>query len=663
MSTRRIAISLVIASLLVFAGPARADDDVKARIAAAGDAEKYHSDLVVVLDAKDVRVRPNGIGTARNHRIVKILRDGGIRRESTQILPFDPDTNRLDLIAIRIHRQDGSTDEIATSDCAIQPQTAWGIFWGTKQYLIDLPDLQVGDAVETITEMTGFNVAYLGDKEDDQHNYYGDVLQPPVPGHWHDEADWWVSFPTIEKRYSVLMPKDMPLQYEVYNGELRTAVTLEGDQIRYVFEKEDIEPLSGEPRMEEWPNVACKLLLATLPTWEDKARWLYEVSEPQFGWDQAIEDKVHEIIAGLKKPEEIYTALNHWVADNVRYAGTSRGMCEGYTIHKSVETFHDRCGVCKDKAGMLVTMLRVAGFDSFLVMTMARQRVDRIPADQFNHAVTCIRWDDGSLKLLDPTWMPNSRDNWSTLEPTQHVVYGLPEGGHLGLSPYFTPEECQATWQARSKLGPGNVLRGELDFNAVGTPEGRIRRTLSTLHPKDRHRWFDRTFQRLSPNAEYSDLRYVDPFDYEGPLKVRCNYEIEDYAVGGDELRMFKLPMLKTVFGDRALYDLFGHTSLDERKYGMELLATRLAVFEETVELPTGWTAGNLPDALHLDGPSASLDFEIEVNGNQLTYTCKLAVKKWTIPPEDYANFKEVIEKFEELSNHMITCEAEGSRA
>ena len=158
------------------------------------DAEKYHSDLVVVLDAKDVRVRPNGIGTARNHRIVKILRDGGIRRESTQILPFDPDTNRLDLIAIRIHRQDGSTDEIATSDCAIQPQTAWGIFWGTKQYLIDLPDLQVGDAVETITEMTGFNVAYLADQGRRRAQLpTAPFSSRPCPGHWHDEAHFWSS--------------------------------------------------------------------------------------------------------------------------------------------------------------------------------------------------------------------------------------------------------------------------------------------------------------------------------------------------------------------------------------------------------------------------------------------------------------------------------------
>jgi hypothetical protein len=63
-----------------------ADDlaDSKARIAAAGDAEKYNADAVVVLDATDVTVRDNGIGIARQHRIVKILRDGAIRSQAVQ---------------------------------------------------------------------------------------------------------------------------------------------------------------------------------------------------------------------------------------------------------------------------------------------------------------------------------------------------------------------------------------------------------------------------------------------------------------------------------------------------------------------------------------------------------------------------------------------------
>ena len=657
---------LFIGILLVGTAPpgALASDDIKDRLAAAGDVEKYNADAVVVLDATDVTVRPNGIGTARRHQVVKILRDPAIRSQAVQVFPFDPNTNRLDLVAVRVHRADGAVVEVPIKDLCLQPQAAGSIFWGTKQYLVPLPRLAIGDAVETISDMTGFNVAYLADNVPEEPNYYGEALKPPVSGHWHDEADFWSNgLPIIEKRYTVRMPKDKPLQYGVYNGELQTTVTLDGDHLVYEFVKQDITPLKGESHMEPWPNVAPKLLLATLPTWEDKSRWLYQVSEPQFEPDDAIRKKVFEIIAGLKTDEEKYTALNHWVAENVRYAGTTRGMCEGYTIHDIKETFHDRCGVCKDKAGMLVGMLRVAGYDSFLVMTMARQRVDPTPADQFNHAVTCIRWPDGSLTLLDPTWMPKCRDNWSTLEPLQHVVYGLPEGKELSQSRYYAPEESQATWRGTSTFDRDGNLSGALDFSACGAPEGRLRRTLSGLHPDDRLAWFDDAFQHLAPNARPANVSFMDPVDFSGPFEIRCEYAADEFALGNDTQRILKLPMMQTVFGNRTLYDLFGDTDSDTRQYGIKLLATRLADIEETVTLPAGWTVADLPEAVDLDGPAAALHFEITARGNKIQYACKLTVKRWLIPPDEYSNFKEVIQKFEELTGPVITCELEGARA
>jgi hypothetical protein len=636
-------------------------DDIQARIAAAGDADKYDANAVVVLDATDVTVQPNGIGIAERQHVVKVLRDAGIRSQAVQRFTYDPLTNNLELIAIRVYRADGSIEEVALDTRADQPQPSHLLFWGSKQFVVAIPRLEVGDAVETISKLTGFNVAYLTEGEEPAVNSLGEVLKPPVPGHWHDEVHFWSSLPVIEKRYTVRVPKDKPLQYEVYNGELRTAVTFDGDHIVHSFTKKDITPFKNESSMEATPNVAPKLLLATLPDWESKGRWLYSVSEPQLEADDAIRAKVAEIIKDCKTDEEKYTALNHWVAENIRYSGTTRGMAEGYTIHDIKETFRDRLGVCKDKAGMLCGMLRVAGFESYTVMTMARQRVDYIPADQFNHCVTCIREPDGSLTLLDPTWMPKCRDNWSKLEPLQDVVYGTPEGVDLSQSPYFPPEVNLATWQATTELDRDNSLKGSLEFTAIGAPEGRLRRTLSGLHPRERHRFFDNTIMRLSPNARMVSVTHTDPVDFSGPMNITADFAAERFAVGDEDWRCLPLPMMKTIFGDRTLYDLLGKTSLDERKYGLRLLATRGARFEETLRLPGDWTVVAKPEPVDLDGPSAALHFEIETTPGQIHYTCELSVKHWTIPPDEYANFKEVMDKFEELSGRTIACQLEAS--
>jgi len=663
-------LSLLVLGLLGQMAVAAADDVIRAKITAAGDATRHKADAVVVLDETDVTVRPSGIGTARSHVVIKILREPAVRTQGVQVFPFDPHTNRLDLLAVRIYRADGRIEDVALDAKIEQPQAAGSIFWGTRQYLVSLPRLAVGDAVEKLSALTGFNVAYLtgvaGEERsgDGECNALGQELRPPVPGHWHDEVHFWTEqYPILEKRYTVRVPRDKPLQYEVYNGELRPAVLVDGDQVVYSFEKKNLAPMTREPGMEPWPNVGPKLLLATLPSWEDKARWLYEVTEPQLTADDAIRAKVAEIIRDCRTDEEKYTALNHWVAENIRYAGTSRGMCEGYTIHDIKETFHDRCGVCKDKAGMLVGMLRVAGFDAYLVMTMARQRVDRVPADQFNHAVTCIRNPDGSLILLDPTWMPKSRDNWSTLEPQQHVVYGLPEGGGLAQSPDFPPEANQAHWRATSVIDVHGALRGQLEFTANGAPETRLRRGLAALPPDQRNELFEEAFARLSPLARVSEILYTDPVDFRDAIRIACRYEVDGFVLGHSDRRRLALPMLRAVFGERILNDLFGHTFTGERKYGLQLRATRLAVFEESITLPPGWTVTRTPDPIAVDGPAASLSFEASSAPERLEYVCRLTVKRWIVPPEEYANFREVIERFEQLAGPVVIVEVEDSHA
>lgn len=640
---------------------ARTDDtvaDAKARLARAGGPDQYKANALVVLDETDIEVKDSGIGVATRRKIVKILRESAIRVHAVQRFEYDPLTNNLELIAIRVYRADGRVENVPLDARVDEPRPAHMIYWGGKQFVVTLPRLAVGDAYETISRLTGFNVAYLAGDET-PCNALGQPLRPPLPGHWHDEVHFWSSLPVIEKRYSVRISARKPLQFKVYNGELETSVKLDGDHLVYTFVKKDIAPHPSEPAMEPAPNVFCKLLLATVPDWPTKGRWLHSVSEPQLKADDAIRKKVAEIIKGCKTDEEKYTALNHWVAENVRYAGTTRGMSEGYTIHDIKETFRDRCGVCKDKAGMLCGMLRVAGFEAYTVMTMARQRVDDIPADQFNHCVTCIRTKDGKLILLDPTWMPKSRDNWSTLEPLQHVVFGTPEGEPLRQSPYFPPKDNLAQWTVTTTISPDNDLSGSLRFTSCGAPEGRLRRTLAGLPPAERTTYFDRSVQRVAANAQAGRVRFTDPDDFSRPMNIELDWTAGGYALGDGAVRAFRLPGLQTILGDRTLYDLAGKTRLARRKFGIRLLATRLAKIEETLRLPAGWKPEHLPEPVELDGPSASLRFAIDAKPGRIHYTCELAIKHWLIPADEYANFKNVMDTYDKLTHTMVVCKLE----
>ncbi len=169
------------------------------------------------------------------------------------------------------------------------------------------------------------------------------------------------------------LPNTKELHYKFFHGEVKVDTKTMGDKTIYRFTKKDMMPLQRERGMVAFSDVAPKLLLTTTADWEAKSLWFHGVNEDfgSFESTPEIDKKVAEILVGATNEMDSISRLNHWVADNIRYSGISMGEGEGFTLHKGDMTFTDRCGVCKDKAGMLITFLRAAGFESYPAMTMA----------------------------------------------------------------------------------------------------------------------------------------------------------------------------------------------------------------------------------------------------------------------------------------------------
>jgi hypothetical protein len=476
-----------------------------------------------------------------------------------------------------------------------------------------------------------------------------------MPGHWYEVTEFQSDYPIIKKRYSVYMPKDKPVQYEVFNGTLKSSLWFVDKYYAYTFWADDIAPLKHEPYSTGSSDSATKLVMATIPDWPTKSRWFFKANETQFDADDAIKAKVHELTDALPDDEAKIQACLHWVADNVRYYGTSRGPCEGFTLHTGIETFRDRGGVCKDKAGMLVTMLRVLGHEVYPALTMAGTRVEEIPADQFNHTITVMRNKDGSFRILDPTWSPLSRETWSSWEARQGLVYGTPEGQGLTLSPHYSPEHNKLSYNGTSKIGEDGTLTTQIVMDMSNSPCTAFRRTVDRSPKPDQRGIFEDALA-IAPNAKLEEISHSDPFDYSRDSHVEMKVSAANYAAGGAGVRMFRMPMMLRPLGSFLLSD-FNYNLAAERKTGVRMRATRLLQIEEKVQLPPGWKVERVPEAKKMDSGSASLTFEITPGDGVLTYRLEMKVKNNIIPPEDYAGFKKAMDTVNELKDEWIICD------
>jgi hypothetical protein len=628
--------------LFLFSGYCFAGDPVRDLIKAAGDATVYPNDnQVVVFDSTLVDVKESGLSYVNTHTLAKVLNAKGALELSVVKFGYDPLSAFVDIKRVLIYRNDGSVQELDLTKVLDYPAPARAIYWGAREKMLEVGRLEPGDAVEVFQFKKGFTYALLGDQEEDDSKYI-----PPMKGHFYDIVEFWSGTPVKSKVYQIGVPKDKPLQYEFYNGDVQSSIWFKGDKTIYTFSRKDILPFKSESRMVALSDVAPKLLLSTSPDWYAKSKWFYKVNEDfgSFEFTPEIKAKVDMILAGAKDEMDSITRLTHWCGDEIRYSGISMGCGEGYTLHKGSMTFSDRCGVCKDKAGMLITMLRAAGFKSYAAMTMAGSRIDYIPADQFNHSVTVVKLKDGKYHLLDPTWVPFVRELWSSAEQQQQYLMGVPEGADLATTPISPPENHYLRITANSELSKDGTLKGTITLTAEGQTDAGVRGQF--FRNSNKTQWsqnIEKELLKISPMAEVTNIEYGDPINYlAGPILIKIDYRIPLYAVVSGN-RMIFTPVIAA----GAFRSFQGHLSFDtgikERKFAFRDRCSRMVELSETVKLPDGAKLDSRPATKKTIGTVCSFDGGYELKGNVLTLKEKAVFGKRIYEANEWPQFRDAV--------------------
>ncbi|MCK5170774.1 MAG: DUF3857 and transglutaminase domain-containing protein, partial [Bacteroidales bacterium] len=493
-------IALFIVQLSCLAGPSE-------WIKNAGTSKDYpKADYLVVLDETSVDVQESGLSYNTIRKIYKVLTYEGAKQLSHITFDYDPLSAFIDIKEVKIYRKNGVVETLDQDKLYDYPAPARMIYWGARQKMADIGKLESGDGIEVSLFKKGFTYALLyDDNQPDDSKYI-----PPMRGQFYDIIEYWYHQPVLKKIYEVKIPNTKELYYKFFHGEVEIETNKIGDKTLYRFTKKNMMPMHRKPGMVALSDVAPKLLLTTTADWEAKSLWFYGVNEDFGSFESTpdIDKKVKEILKGATCEMDSISRLNHWVADNIRYSGISMGEGEGYTLHTGEMNFTDRCGVCKDKAGMLITFLRAAGFESYPAMTMAGSRIENIPADQFNHSVTIVKLSNGQYKLLDPTWVPFVREEWSSREQQQNYLMGVPEGADLMITPISSPENHPLKITGITNILEDGTLEGSITISADGQSDASLRGMFTRNFKSNWDRTLENELRNISGDIEIINMTY-----------------------------------------------------------------------------------------------------------------------------------------------------------
>lgn len=613
------------------------------------------SPAVVLLDSTSVNVSELGSGTFVIRRVIQVNNEKGALANRVVKYDYDPLTAAAEFSEMKIYHPDGTVTDLDVKKACDYAAPARAIYWGARQIMMEPGMLQPGDVIDYTINKKGFTYALLAAAgENDEERFV-----PPMRGEFYDIVPFWVSEPTVRKVYRVSVPREKDVQYEFFQGDCASSVKLDGDRRVYTFSVNNALPFEAESNMVDRFDVAPKLMMSSTPDWKEKSLWFNKVNEDYGSFDPTPEAqaKVNEIIKGKKTEMEKISALTHWVADNMRYSGISMGKGEGYTLHNTQVNFTDRAGVCKDKAALLISMLRMAGFESYPAMTMAGSRIEAIPADHFNHCVAVVKLSDGTYIPLDPTWVPFNREIWSSAEQQQNYLPGLPEGSDLLVTPVSDPSNHLFRVVADTKLNADGSLSGKFTVYAEGQSDAAIRRPFLQGYAERVERALETELLRVSPQAKLISWKANDPKNYEkAPIALTMQFTIPDYATVADGVIMCRPLVLSNLYsGVRSFLRV--NTDNENRKYGFKDSCSRLVELQETMTLPAGyaWEEGrNAEKKVDTQSDVASFSSELKSDNNKMKINATLSLGKRVYDAADWTDFRNAVKGYKDLSDSEL---------
>ena len=193
----------------------------------------------------------------------------------------------------------------------------------------------------------------------------------------------------------------------------------------------------------------------------------------------------------------------------------------GYEPHDITLTFNNRHGVCRDKAGLLVAMLRMADIDAYPVLIDTGPLKDaEYPLPYFNHAITAVRRKSGEYIFMDST-NETTKELFPAYLCHRSIIIGTPEGEDLRISPITPAEKNMMEITTNLYIDDKGDLTGESFFKFNGYNDNSYRATMARRTPEKQREFFESIVKNIAPGTRLIDmeLKPADVSDTSVPLR------------------------------------------------------------------------------------------------------------------------------------------------
>ena len=380
------------------------------------------------------------------HIAYRVLDEGAVQDNSQIEIVFDSSYEQLVIHAVTVQRAGRTINQLKPARIRVvqrESRMDYQIYDGSLSLVLLLEDVRRGDVIEYSYTLRGAN--------------------PVFSGHYMSEVTLQRTVPLRRLSVRLVWPRERPLFIRRYETTLEPTVRDAGPYREYVWSDTAVPPKLLDDDLPAWYDPLPEIQLSDFASWSQVAAWgdtLFASAGPA---PPALAAPLAAIRAAHRTQEERTLAALRFVQEDIRYLGVEIGV-NSHLPYSPAVVMRRRYGDCKDKALLLVTMLRELGVTAHpaLVSTdYVRHIRDFLPtAGIFDHAIVEAELD-GHVYWLDPTALYERGDLASGTPPFEAA---LVLGGGAGDSVAAIPPSSSAQ--------PLTEIAVSFDVHGVGVPAG-----------------------------------------------------------------------------------------------------------------------------------------------------------------------------------------------
>lgn len=413
---------------------------------AAQAAVQPQGDVEALADIRIDRLQKDSLGNdglAQSHiqQLWRINTAQGAKAFASHTLMYAAMSERLCLLRARVLQRGGGEEQAVIS--ADQPvvDRSTLMYFDSRTRDLRFPHLEAGDLVEIdylLLPASGAN---------------------PWAGYYAHLDLFSDGFATLLRRRVLVAPSTLEL-YAVEHGIAPAAFHSQDGETTRIWEMRDIAATPSGAMSPGATSLGPYLHVSTIGSMEQFGRWYAALLQPSLELDGNLRELARQIRARnltiQAMVEEVYEAVQR---DN-GYAAFEFGV-HSYQPYPLATVDRRGFGDCKDKAAMIVALLRAVGVPAEFAMVRTRSAGDIAPdaysVQLFNHAVAYVPaldlFLDGTVEYAAPGELPP--DDQGAIALTVDAAGTMTRR----IVPFTPPEASRVTRQVQARLLPDGRLK------------------------------------------------------------------------------------------------------------------------------------------------------------------------------------------------------------